>query len=206
MASKRGASRRGRRVRPTTSSGLVEPRAEQMDHALPDRVVVAERALQRHGLADERVHVDRNLIGRPADLGDLAARLHQLQRRFERAARARRVADEIGAERTRLRTTSSSVPAGGRRCAWRRAARAASSRGPSFVRPDDDQRVRAGERRHPRAEQPDRAGTEDDDGVARPDRRVHAHRLVGHRVRLGEAGDARTAASRGWRGGSAPAS
>ena len=45
-----------------------------------------------------------------------------------------------------------------------------------------------GQRRHSRAQQADRPGPEDDDGLARPNRGVHAHRVVGHGVRLDQAG------------------
>ena len=55
--------------------------------------------------------------------------------------------------------------------------------------PGDDQRVGAGQRRHARAQQADRAGAEHDDEIARRIRRVDAHRVVGHRVRLGQARD-----------------
>ena len=94
--------------------------------------------------------------------------LHQLQRRVERTAGARRVAHEIGAERIeaahdlleRLPVVHVDDVRGAeraRRLEPRRVARQAG----------DDQRVGAGERRHPRAQQADRSGAEHDDQVAR---------------------------------------
>ena len=60
---------------------------------------MAERSLQVHVFLDQRVDVDRHDVGRPADLGDLAARARQGQRRRERPARAGGIADQVGAER-----------------------------------------------------------------------------------------------------------
>ena len=124
--------------RPTIVSGQRHAAIEQMDHALPDRVVVAERSLQPDVAEHQRVDVDRDDVGRPADLGHLAVRPGQLQRRL----RACRLAPDA--------SHTTSAPSGDqpahhrpralsglrcRRCASRRAARAVSSRARVAGRP-----------------------------------------------------------------------
>ena len=83
---------------PTISVGQRRAAVEQMDHALPDRIVVAERSLQAQVLLDQRVESIGNEVRRPADLGDLAVRTREPQRQLERSLRRTR-RTRVGAER-----------------------------------------------------------------------------------------------------------
>ena len=85
--------------RPTISDGQRRAAVEQMDHALPDRIVVAERSLQPQVAQHQRVEIHGNDVGRPADLGDLPVRPRELQRHAAAVARAGRVAHDVGADR-----------------------------------------------------------------------------------------------------------
>ena len=108
---------------------------------------------------------------------------------LERVARARRVADDVGAERRQR--CARSPPSVLRLQRGVRRAEPPRRLEPRLVagEPDDDQRVGAGESGHARAEQADRARAEDHHRVARTHRRIDAHRVERHRMRLGQAGE-----------------
>ena len=174
--------------RPTIVSGCVTPLVEQVDHALPDGVVVAERSLQADVAQHERVDVHGDDVRRPADLDDLPVRARQPQRGLERAARAGRVAHESapsGVERAHellrdsRRSTFTTCVAPSARAALEPRLVAVRPATISGLAPDS-----AAIRAHSRPIGP---GPEHDHSVARADRRVDAHRVVRDRMRLGQA-------------------
>ena len=162
---------------------------EQMDHALPHPVVVAERPLQADVAHHQRIDVHGDDVGRPADLDDVPVRAREPQRDLERVARARRVAHHVGAERGMAADDCPEIL----RLHVDRARRAepCCRLEPRLVarEPSHDQRIGPRQRRHARAQQPDRPGPEDHDGVARAHGGIHAHRVERDRMRLGQAGD-----------------
>ena len=166
-----------------SSRRLVRPAASRLDHALPDRVVVAERSLQRDVLLHQRVEVDRHQVGRPADLDDLCRRACTS---FSAASSGRLAPD--ASQTTSAPSGSSAAHDLFERLGCRRRRRASRrARAPPRAAPaspaqaGDDQRVGAGERRHRAHSRPIGPGPEHDDRVAGLDRRVDAHRLVGDR-------------------------
>src|SRR5512134_3427696 len=70
-------------------------RAEERDHPLPDRPVVAEAALQPDRLLDDRVEGEAERLRSPAHLRDVAGRPDELHRLAQRGRVARGVDDAV---------------------------------------------------------------------------------------------------------------
>ena len=184
-----------RRAQPDDRLGHGHAGVEQMNHALPGpRKLWLNEPCSRTLPCDQRVDVDGDHVRRPADFDHVAIRPGEPQRRL-RACRSRRT--HRTPDRRRAATASAHEIAQGRGRPVRRiggARRRPRRRGAasqprpisSPASPTTIERVGAA-RARPSACRAGRSGPgpENDDRVARADGRVHAHRVVGHRVRLG---------------------
>lgn len=158
--------------------------AKQRQHTFPNRPVVTEAALQRHVLLHQRVQVEPERLGTPADFADPASGADQVDRDFQGRARAGGINHAIAAQPVTLSGPFRRVTDDGFA-----SIRVTCDLQAMRVLFQTDQRdFGTTQSRHRGTKNPDGSWSQNDDPVTGFDASVLDHGVVCHAARLGQAG------------------
>ena len=168
---------------------------QQRNDAFPNGPVVAEAALQRHVLLNQRIEVETKRLRTPTDFGNPTRRSNQVDRNLERDADSRRIDDAVAAETIPLQPPRTGIADD------RLATVCSGNFQPMPVRRKTHQgHFGSANPCHRGAENPNRSRAKHDDSVSRFDPRILDDRVVRPRNRARSGRPVQTATYREPRG------